>query len=493
MTRSASFLLLLLALPSAAAVAEEEAPLPKGVLARMGKSGSSARDEVRSVAFSPDGKILASGGGDKVVHLWDPATGRELKTLEGHARRVNAVAFSPDGKMLASASDDSTLRLWDVLSGQEVGKLEGHEYAVQALAFSPDGRLLASGGDDGTLRLWEASSRTERFKLRAHTGRVASVAFSPDGSAVLSAGIDNRVRSWRTGTGQEVLCLKGLSAYVRVSGDGGRMAVSGNPVRICEASTGREILTLEAQKDSSFVLAFSPDGTLLAMGSSGNHRELDHAIRIWETVSGKEVLALKGHVARVNALAFSPDGRTLASGSEDRSVLVWGLPTPAEGSSPEALWEALAGPDVLTCVRARLALAASPATALPLLEDRFRIPDADRIARLIHDLDDDRYETRLLAFNSLRDVGEAAEPALRKTLAADPSPEVRDRIGALLEALATAAAVPTPEVLRSLRAVQALGGMGTPEARDLLSKLAEGAPGSRIVREARAALDSLGR
>jgi WD40 repeat protein len=138
---------------------------------------------VTAVAFSPDGKMVASGSDDKTVRLWDAATGEERQKLEGHDNEVSAVAFSPDGKTVASGSYDKTVRLWDAATGEERQKLEGHDDPVSAVAFSPDGKTVASGSWDKTVRLWDAATGEERQKHQTSRS-VSRIAFSQDGSSL---------------------------------------------------------------------------------------------------------------------------------------------------------------------------------------------------------------------------------------------------------------------------------------------------------------------
>src|SRR5450432_1202562 len=167
-----------------------------------------------SVAFSPDGRTLASGSGNYSIKLWDIASGRELRTLTGHTGIVNSVAFAPGGRTLASASLDHTVKVWDVATGDELRTLRGHSELVLAVAYSPDGRTLASGSGDHSIKLWDVTSGRELRTLTGHSDTVHSVAFSPDGSTLLSGSDDFSIIVWDVASGRSLRRLPGLADRV---------------------------------------------------------------------------------------------------------------------------------------------------------------------------------------------------------------------------------------------------------------------------------------
>jgi len=279
-----------------------------------------------SVAFSPDGKVLAAGTAEGQVRLWRVTDGQPLLTCEGHLGAVWSVAFSPDGRLLASGSTDGTVRLWEVSTGHSLKMLAGHTHQVWSVAFSPDGRLLASGSNDQTVRLWEVSTGQSLKMLAGHTHQVRSVAFSPDGRFLASGSFDHTVGLWDVNTGQSLKMLAGHTHPVRsvaFSPDGRLLASGSNDqtVRLWEVSTGQNLKTLSGHTHQVSSVAFSPDGRLLASGSE------DQTVRLWEVYTGQSLKTLSGHTNWVSSLAFSPDGRLLASSSNDQTVRLWEAPT----------------------------------------------------------------------------------------------------------------------------------------------------------------------
>ncbi|RYO00688.1 putative WD repeat-containing protein, partial [Alternaria tenuissima] len=276
---------------------------------------------VNAVAFSPDGKTLASASTDRTAKVWNAGSGKALQTLNDHSDKVYAVAFSPDGKTLASASDDGTVQVWDARSGKALQTLNDHSDQVYAVAFSPDGKTMASRSGDGTIKVWDARSGKALQTLKGHPYSLTAIAFSPDGKTLASASW-GKVEVWDAGSGKALQMLKGHSQSVTAiafSSDGKTLASASDDktVKVWNAGSGKALQTLKGHSDVVNAMAFSPDGKTLASASR------DKTVKVWNAESGKALQTLKGHSSFVNAVAFSPDGKTLASASTDRTVKVW--------------------------------------------------------------------------------------------------------------------------------------------------------------------------
>jgi len=292
---------------------------------------------VNSIAYSPDGRTLAAGSYDDtltaegdfnktLLKLWDVASGRELRTLTGHDFYISSVAFSADGRTLASGGWDKTVRLWDVASGRELSVLK-HSASVRSVALSPDGRTLASSIEDQTVRLWDVASGQERATLR-HSREVESLAFSPDGR-LLATGAGLGVKLWEVASGRELRELTLTNARsVAFSPDGGMLASAGyEGIRFWDAASGRELRTLSGAT-GILSIAFSPDGRTLVSGSGEETVTGYRAVKVWDVASGQELRTLGARAAKVSCVVFSPDGRTVASASE--SVGIWDVATATE-------------------------------------------------------------------------------------------------------------------------------------------------------------------
>lgn len=280
---------------------------------------------VTRVAFSTHGLSVASGSDDQSIKLWDVVTGTEMKTLRGHEDSVNSVAFSPNGTHLASASEDFTIRIWDVATGAELKRLQVNGSPARNLMFSPDGKFLVFVSGDKRVRLWDTVSRESVKSLVGHTDDVLWVAFSPDTDSQLiaSSSLDQTLRLWNTVTGLEVGRFEAHTGEVvcmAFSLDGKQITLvsKDGTLRIWDTitgTTGPALSRLQSYDDTFQSIAFSPDGTLLALGSH-------HEIRLWNTATGKVVKRLDLW-SETWSMMFSPDGQLLAVGSSDEMVRLW--------------------------------------------------------------------------------------------------------------------------------------------------------------------------
>jgi WD40 repeat protein len=286
---------------------------------------------VTSVAWSPDGKRLATGSGDKTAKVWDAATGNELLTLGGHTDAVESVAWSPDGKRLATASHDGTAKVWDATTGKALLTLAGHGLPVMCVGWSSDGKRLATGAMDNTVKVWDSATGQELLTLSAESQGARSVAWSPDGNRLATAGLP--VKVWDGVTGKELLTLSGYDSIVwsvAWSPDGKRLATGSldNTAKVWDADTGKELRTLSGHGFGALggviSVCWRPDGQRLATAGS------DETAKVWDAAGGNEQLTLSGHRGIVWSVAWSPDGKRLATAGSDETAKVWDLDTGEE-------------------------------------------------------------------------------------------------------------------------------------------------------------------
>jgi WD40 repeat protein len=287
---------------------------------------------VRSVAFSPDGKTLASGGDNLTVELRDIQSGDTQATFKGHTDWVWSLAYTRDGNTLASVSKDTTIRIWDVRAGKERATLAGHTDWECAVAFSADGRTLAEGNTNRSIRLWDVQTAKVRTTLKWSqdwlSEQVAplprqeqAVAFSPDGNTLASLNIDKTIHLWNATTGKVEAKfnegLRGGTTCLAFSSDGQtRASTAGGRVMVWkDLINGKEPQYLLEEQVLS--IAFSPDGRRLASANQTG------PIRIWNVTSGELQTELRGHRGPVWSVAYSPDGKTLASGGNDKTIRLW--------------------------------------------------------------------------------------------------------------------------------------------------------------------------
>lgn len=280
---------------------------------------------IYSLAFSPDGKSIATTGRYNNLNVWDTTNGTLKHSYLGHTETAYEVVFSPDGGTLISAGEDSTIRLWDVVTGDLKQTLRGHADAVIALAISPDGKTIASGSRDRTVRLWDVATGYLKQTLTGHTHHVTSVAFSPDSKTIVSGAQESKpiIRLWDAMNGTPLQTLTGHadSVYsVAFSPDGKTIASGSNDktIKLWEANTGALKITITAQSPVESV-AFSRDSKTIVSGSD------DNSVGLWDATSGTLKQRLTGHKNSVHSVVVSPDGKTIASGGFDSMIKLWRL------------------------------------------------------------------------------------------------------------------------------------------------------------------------
>jgi WD40 repeat protein len=354
----------LLALAAGSAVNAADDPLPDGALFRLGSRRLRHSGIVDHVAFSPDGKLIASAADDGKVRLWDAATGKAIRAIDKH---YYAAAFSPDGEWLAVADHDGTITLHEVSVGKNTRRIGKHDGLIVALAFSPDGkRLAAAGGLGGRVTVWDvAAAKQVRLLDLPHNGACFSIAFSPDGKLLAMADSDNRGMVFDTATWEKRYSLG--AAGIAFSPDGKVLAADHTGVvQLLEPATGKVLGKFAGARSRYFApVAFSPDGKMLAEGCDDGVRLFDvakrqelrkapaaphgvpdlafspdgkslaftagYAVRVWDVAGWKERFPLDGAITEIDTLAYSPDGKTLAvGGTNDDRVLLWDVATGKE-------------------------------------------------------------------------------------------------------------------------------------------------------------------
>jgi WD40 repeat protein len=505
---------------------------------------ATASFSVNALAFSPDGRTLATASYDNLVRLWDPATGKERHPLREHEHAITAMALSPDGRLVVTGDALGVSYVWDTASGRKLRSLEGHIGPLQGLAFLPDSKRVMGIGPDyeDRIYLWDAvkvgeprtltaNTRPMRFLALSPDGSIVALpngdlldvatgqtrgtfaqriqvyrgCFSPDGKILAGAAMRDRTRSvrlWDVNTKKELRRLTGQTGVLHAlafSPDGRTLAGSSDDRRIIlwEVATGNQRGSMTGHTSPVLALAFSPDGRTFASGSGEFFNSEDSSVRLWDLASGNQRRRLVGHQGGVTSVCYTPDSQRLFSSSRDTTLLVWDVReaparvagTPLSVAEIASHWDSLGGQDAQKAYRAIWALSRTPRQFLSFLQGQLEPvapADAKKTGELIAELNSDRFATRQAATRELLRLGDLAEAALREALQKQPSAEARRRIETILHESSDVAN--QPGRLQALRAIEVLEKIGSVEARKVLRWLAEGAPDCLVTREARSTL-----
>jgi WD40 repeat protein len=492
------------------------------------------RAPIKAVAVSPSALMAVTLGTDDTVRQWDIATGKETRLQATPLSWVDAT-LSPDGRLAAFLVSYRLLHVVDVATGRDVLRLEDPERArterlMTNLTLSGDGRTVVARSRSGAARFLDVATGKQRVRAE-NVGKVerrlssflalSPLAFSPDSRIAAVVDVEQKTGEaggpgWRRlsevlstirlldlATGDVIRRFDSEAAPIELlafSLDGRSLAAGNkdNTLFVWETVTGKKRLQIthndSLRRQSWSALAFSPDSRLLATGGE------DDTVRLWDANIGKEISRFAGHHGAVLSLAFAPGGERLVSASADSTGLVWQVPSRAvptttlDAAQMERLWDDLKAEDAAKAYQAICTLSADPTRSVLFLHKEVQpapAPDAKRIAQLIADLDGNQFEVREKANQELEKLGKAAEPVLRQALTGDLSLEARRRVEHVLAR--PEAPLSTPEDIRLVRAIEVLGRIGSPEAKEVLRSLAKGAAGHWLTRDAASTLEWLDR
>jgi hypothetical protein len=455
-------------------------------------------DTVTAVAFSKNGKLLATGGADNQVRLWDPTTFKEQRQLGGHRSRVTALVFIGDDKLVSGNfnPNDATYNTWTITGNQAVQASHQISSQVTCLAAAPDGTYQVVGQPNSILML-PINNPRGRVHFLNPGRKTTAMTFAADSKTLASAG-DKAVFTWDADSGKQ---LRQLTVdhdgpqSLTLSPDGKLLAAGCKDTVYLWDSAGKERARMGGHRGAINAIAFSADGKMLASAGA------DGTVQVWDPVAGKLLKTLGKHKGQALAVAFAPNSQILASGGEDKTLMIWDIsprifipakPVELTAKVFDDLWEQLGSDDFAKANQAVGTLAASK-QAIPLLCDRVRaagILDREkRVSQLLAQLDDDQFAVRERATQELEKLGPLAAPHLQKTIDSKLPLEVRRRAERVLEKLKVAEL--SPELSRWQRSLTVLELLGTPEARQALTDLAKGDAGAWLALEAKASLDRL--
>jgi RNA polymerase sigma factor (sigma-70 family) len=476
---------------------------------------------VYKTAITSDGRTVVTASGAD-LYLWDVASGRLRKRLQGHNGYINGLEIIDGGrKAVTSAYQDGTLRVWDLVAEKEAYRIESADKANILQAVSPDGKTIAVGGPNSLTVLFDARSGEEIQRLEGYgKSNDYGAAFTPDGRMlVVWYCEDNMVYLWDLASGKKVREYAfidgdppqpnppagGRPVYFAAVSPDGRLIAFGSQSRFFEVrdlATGEVLYRETKLPDGVCPMVFSPDSRSLAWSGWWG----DPSVHVVEIATGKDRRRFTGHTGRILSLSFSADGTKLVSGSADTTALVWDLTgksaagedrgTPLSAKDIETGWEDLAKDDSARAYYVIRNMSAAPREPIAFFRQHIKpVPTVDekRLTRLIADLDAEEFAVRQNATQELERLAEGAVEACRKALKGNPSAESRRRLERLLSNQVREQGRPSPDRLRLLRALEILERARTSEARQFLEQLSKGAPGARLTREAKAALERLDR
>jgi WD40 repeat protein len=456
-----------------------------------------------AVDMSNDGGKFAVGFADNRINICDATTGKKLHSIKGEKTGFSAFAFSPDGKVLAAQEMVSPLvHLYDVATGKEIRRLDGPSIGMASnqgvlrglsnhslgLIFSSDGKRLAASIDKKSLGVWKVETGRQVGLIQlSDASPPLALSFSPDNKMLALATEGDGVILWEIASSQVRRYLGKRPGVVERADNMAGMMRPGNAMGAIV-----EIMSLYAEAATN--LTFSPDGKVLCQVRS------DQKIALWETATGRELMQLDGHQGDITSLAFSSNGKRLASGGSDTTALLWDLDSllPShEGAKNElsekeiqAQWANLAVTDAAKAYQSICKLSEASDSIVAFLKKNLKATQAvevGHIGKLITELDDKEFDARQKASDELEHLGELTVPAVRKALQSKPSAETRRRLEQLLSSIDGRVNL-VGERLRILRAIEVLERTRTPEARQLLQTLANGAPGALQTEEAKESL-----
>lgn len=297
--------------------------LPSSTFLQKTLSGNGA--PINDLSISPDGQnLITTSGGN--IQIWNLKTGQQLDLLTGHTALVKTLAVSPDSKIIVSGSEDKTIKIWDLKNGTRKLTRTGHTAAINTIAITSDGQTIVSGSNDKTIRIWDING--EFIRAIKHPSAILAVAISRDSQSLVTAGEDKIIRIWDLNTGTLRGIFKdnkdnnGKVLTLALSPDGKTLAsgTSDNIIKLWQVNSRKLLHTLKDHSASVLTLAFSPDSKILASGSS------DNTIGIFLVNSGKILTTFKGHAKDVTAVTFTSDGQSIVSGSLDQTVKIWKRP-----------------------------------------------------------------------------------------------------------------------------------------------------------------------